>query len=65
MSTLAEIQDGGGLERLYTAAELAPLLGVKPSWIEKKARAGEFPVTHLGRYPRFRLSAVAAYLDSK
>jgi excisionase family DNA binding protein len=50
------------MDRLLTADELAALLGVKTQWIWAQARAGRIPHVRLGRYRRFRESAVEAWL---
>jgi excisionase family DNA binding protein len=38
---------------LFTAEEAAELLGVKPSWLRRKAAARAVPCTFLGRHLRF------------
>jgi excisionase family DNA binding protein len=54
-------------ERLLTVRELAELLAVPPSWIyERTRRRGEnrFPHLKMGKYVRFRVSDVEAYLET-
>jgi len=51
------------MDRLLTAEEIADRLGVTPQWVWAQARAGRMPHVRLGRYRRFRESAVEAWLD--
>jgi excisionase family DNA binding protein len=48
--------------RLLTAAEVAQLLGVPPSWVYEQSRAGRIPTVTLGRYRRYRREAIEAWL---
>jgi excisionase family DNA binding protein len=50
------------LDRLLTADEIAERLGMKTEWVWAQARAGQIPHVRLGRYRRFRESAVEAWL---
>ena len=50
------------MDRLLTADELAERLGMKTEWVWAQARAGRIPHVRLGRYRRFRESAVEAWL---
>ena len=50
------------MERLLTAEEIAERLGMKTEWVWAQARAGRMPHVRLGRYRRFRESAVEAWL---
>ena len=50
------------MDRLLTAEELAERLRVKPEWVWAQARAGRIPHVRLGRYRRFRESAIEAWL---
>jgi excisionase family DNA binding protein len=50
------------MDRLLTADELAERLGMKTEWVWAQARAGQIPHIRLGRYRRFRESAVEAWL---
>src|ERR1700737_4071216 len=52
----------GAMDRLLTAEEIAEQLGVTPQWVWAQARAGLIPHVRLGRYRRFRESAVEAWL---
>jgi excisionase family DNA binding protein len=46
------------MDRLLTAGEVAEQLGVRPQWVWAQARAGQIPHVRLGRYRRFRESAI-------
>ena len=50
------------MDRLLTADELAEHLGMKTEWVWAQARAGRIPHVRLGRYRRFRESAVEEWL---
>jgi excisionase family DNA binding protein len=50
------------MDRLLTAEEIAERLGVKTQWVWAQARAGRIPHVRLGRYRRFRESAVEAWV---
>ena len=50
------------VDRLLTADELAERLGMKTEWVWAQARAGRIPHVRLGRYRRFRESAVEDWL---
>jgi len=52
----------GTMDRLLTAEEIAERLGVNTQWVWAQARAGRIPHVRLGRYRRFRESAVEAWL---
>lgn len=52
-------------DRLLTAEQVAEILGVPASWIYEQARKGRIPHIKLGRYVRFRHSAVEAWLDEQ
>jgi excisionase family DNA binding protein len=47
-------------EPLLTAEELADRLRVALSWVYEASRRGDLPTVRIGRYIRFRLSAVLA-----
>jgi excisionase family DNA binding protein len=46
-----------------TAQQVAELLEVDPSWVYAETRAGRFPHVRLGRYRRFRMSAVERWIE--
>jgi excisionase family DNA binding protein len=50
------------MDRLLTAEEVAERLGMRTDWVWAQARAGLIPHIRLGRYRRFRESAVEAWL---
>jgi excisionase family DNA binding protein len=50
------------VDRLLTAEEIAERLGMKTEWVWAQARAGRIPHVRLGRYRRFRESAVDDWL---
>jgi excisionase family DNA binding protein len=50
------------MDRLLTADEIAERLFMKTEWVCAQARAGGIPHVRLGRYRRFRESAVEAWL---
>ena len=52
------------MDRLLTAEEIAERLGVKTQWVWAQARAGHIPHVRLGRYRRFRESAIEEWLSS-
>jgi excisionase family DNA binding protein len=50
------------VDRLLTADEVAQRLGVRTQWVWAQARAQRIPHVRLGRYRRFRESAVEAWI---
>jgi excisionase family DNA binding protein len=52
-------------ERLLTAAEVAELLAVPTSWVREHTRNGHLPHVVLGRYRRYRLDSVLAYIEEQ
>jgi len=50
-------------ERLVTADEVAELLSVPVSWVREATRSGAMPCVRLGRYVRFELASVEAWLE--
>lgn len=52
------------MDKLLTAEELAERLGMRTDWVWAQARAGRIPHVQLGRYRRFRESAIEAWLRS-
>jgi excisionase family DNA binding protein len=47
---------------LLTASEVATLLGVPVSWVYEQSRKGRIPTVSLGRYRRYRLEAIEAWV---
>lgn len=52
-------------DRLLTAGELADLLGVPETWVREHTRNGHLPAVKLGRYWRYRLDSVVAYIEEQ
>ena len=52
-------------ERLLTVLELAQLTGLPVSWVYSKVAYQEIPHLRLGKYRRFRLSEVQAWLEAQ
>lgn len=50
-------------ERLLDAKEVAERLGVPVTWVRESARSGAMPSVQLGRYVRFDLDDVEAWLE--
>lgn len=50
-------------DALLTASEVADLLRVTRGWVYAETRARRIPHVRLGRYVRYRRSAVAAWVD--
>ena len=48
---------------LVTAEVIAELLAVPVTWVREHARAGTIPHYQLGRYVRFRVSEVLAWVE--
>jgi excisionase family DNA binding protein len=62
----ARLHQARGVSRanpLVAADEAAKLLGVPPRWMMEQARAGKVPHHKLGRYVRFDLDELIAWLD--
>ena len=51
-------------ERLLDAIEVAERLGVPVSWVRESARSGAIPCVRLGRYVRFDMADVEAWLEA-
>jgi excisionase family DNA binding protein len=51
-------------DRLLDAREVAELLAVPKSWVLESARSGALPCVRLGRYVRFDVADVEAWLAS-
>jgi hypothetical protein len=57
-----ERSNGAPLGRLLDAVEVGKRLGVPASWVAREARADRLPHVRLGRYMRFELPAVEAFI---
>jgi excisionase family DNA binding protein len=49
-------------DRLLVAAEVADLLQVTPAWVYAETRRHRLPHVRLGRYVRYRRSAIERFL---
>ena len=49
-------------ERLVDAVAIAKLLDVPTSWVRQQTRSGAIPHVELGRYKRYDVDAVRAWL---
>lgn len=52
-------------DRLLDAAEVAELLSVPTSWVREHTRNGHLPHVELGRYKRYRIEKVLAYIEEQ
>jgi excisionase family DNA binding protein len=50
-------------DRLLDAHEVAERLNVPVSWVRESTRSGAMPCVELGRYRRYDLADVEAWLD--
>jgi excisionase family DNA binding protein len=50
-------------EPLLVAGEVAAMLRVTTGWVYAQTRAGRMPCVRLGRYYRYRASAIEAWLE--
>ncbi len=57
----AELDEGDPFE-LLTADEVARWLRMTPAWVYAQTRANNIPYVPLGRYVRYRRSAVKAWM---
>jgi excisionase family DNA binding protein len=58
------LRDVSVSDRLLDAQEVAERLGVPTTWVRESVRSGAIPHVRLGRYVRFDLADVAAWLES-
>lgn len=52
-------------DRLLDAGEVAAVLGVPKTWVYAETRAGRLPYVELGRYRRYRRSALDAWIAAR
>ena len=52
----------GAADRLLDAKQVAEMLGVPASWVYAQSRRGVLPTVELGRYKRYRRSAIEAWI---
>jgi excisionase family DNA binding protein len=67
LGIVAEPSPGGsrpGIEALLTADEVADMLQVSKAWVYAKTRAKRIPHVPLGRYVRYRRSAVIQWITA-
>ena len=66
ISTNGHVGNGNTCE-LLTVEDLAAALKVPKSWLYDRTRRKKDPIPHIkvGRYPRFQLPQVLAWLESK
>jgi excisionase family DNA binding protein len=57
-----ETRRGGG-DELLTAAEVAELLRMTPAWVYEETRRNLIPHMRLGRYFRYRRSAIESWMS--
>jgi excisionase family DNA binding protein len=55
----------GGFDRLLDSDEVAVVLHVPAKWVRTAAREGKLPSVRLGRYRRFVLADVLAYVEAQ
>jgi excisionase family DNA binding protein len=55
---------GRSAEAVMTAREVATLLRVTPGWIYAATRRNQIPHVRLGRYVRYRRSAIEAWMET-
>ena len=55
----------GGDDMILVAAEVAALLRVTTAWVYAETRANRLPHVRLGRYVRYRESAIGAWLAAE
>jgi len=60
---LSSVAGGETSDRILTADEVAALLRVTKGWLYAETRAGRVPHLRLGRYVRYRRSAIERWLD--
>lgn len=61
---LAVIVHERTIRPLVDTAEAASILGVPESWLAARARNGEAPCRRLGKYVRFDLAELRAWIDT-
>lgn len=52
-------------EELMTVQQVADLLGVNRSWVQRCAKNGDIPFLRLGRYLRFRRESVETWIRER
>lgn len=54
-----------GIETLLTSEEAGIILRLHPKVVERKAKQGEIPAFKLGKYWRYRASALDGWIESQ
>ena len=54
-----------GVERLLTSSDVGELLGIHPKVVERMAKRGEVPALKVGKFWRYRASALDGWIDSR
>jgi excisionase family DNA binding protein len=60
---LATTDSGPLVDGVLTAEEVAALLQVTPAWVYAETRSGRIPHLRLGRYVRYRRSALLMWME--
>jgi len=60
---LERVGHGNDATTLYTSKEVAGILKVPVTFVETQARQGKIKATRLGRYVRFTMADVDAYIE--
>lgn len=55
----------GGLEKLLSSQQVSEVLGIHPKVVERMAARHELPALKVGRYWRYRASALDAWIESR
>ena len=65
---MQDSQDSREIEELLDVPELAKCLRTKPSWVYSRTREtgpNKIPMVRVGKYCRFRIKDVLAWLESR
>jgi excisionase family DNA binding protein len=54
-----------GIEKLLNSDQTGEILGICPKVVERMAKRGEIPGFKVGRFWRFKLSALEKWIDTK
>ena len=55
----------GGIEKLLSSNEVGEILGIHPKVVERMAKRGEVPALKVGKFWRYRASALDGWIDSR
>jgi excisionase family DNA binding protein len=56
---------GINMEQLLTSNEAARILRIHPKVLERKAKAGEIPALKVGKFWRYRASALELWVETQ